>query len=114
MLAQIKGALNRQTEAQAEAVKRQQEWELAAAKTEKPEEAAQLVRVAAEQKSVVGLDLMTKRLCELCPALADFNTHVIPLMKDLNGSVKTLGASVAKGRGYTPDKATGLYVEAAK
>ncbi len=108
VLAQIKGALNRQTEAQAEAVKRQQEWEQAAAKTTDAAECVTLVKVAHEQKSVVGVDLMTKRLCELCPALADFNTHVIPLMKELNGSVKTLGASVAKGRGYTPDKATGL------
>ena len=110
VLAQIKATLNKQTEAQAEAVKQQQAWEQAAAKATL-EDAPQLVRLAHEQKSVVGVDLMTKRLCELCPTLADFNTHVIPLMKDLNGSIKTLGASVAKGRGYTPNFASGLYAE---
>ena len=110
VLAQIKATLNKQTEAQAEAVKQQQAWEQAAAKATL-EDAPQLVRLAHEQKSVVGVDLMTKRLCELCPTLADFNTHVIPLMKYLNGSIKTLGASVAKGRGYTPNFASGLYAE---
>ena len=110
VLAQIKATLNKQTEAQAEAVKQQQAWEQAAAKATL-EDAPQLVRLAHEQKSIVGVDLMTKRLCELCPTLADFNTHVIPLMKDLNGSIKTLGASVAKGRGYTPNFASGLYAE---
>lgn len=114
VIAQIKLVLNQQTVAQAEAVKRQQEWEQAAAKTENVEECAKLARLAHEQKSVVGVDLMTKRLCELAPSLADFNTHVIPLMKELSGSSKTLCASAAKLRGYTPDKATGLYVEAAK
>jgi hypothetical protein len=111
VIAQIKATLNCQTVAQAEAVKRQQEWEQAAAKTTDVAECVALVKLAHEQKSVVGVDLMTKRLCELCPTLADFNTHVIPLMKDLNGSIKTLGASVAKERGWKPDKATGLYVD---
>jgi hypothetical protein len=109
ILAEIKLILNCQTEAQAEAVKRQQEWESAAAKTDKPEECVFLVRTAHEQKSIVGVDLMMKRLFELASALADFNAHVIPLMKD--GIGKTLGASEAKRRSYAADKATGLYME---
>lgn len=109
IIARIKYSLNRQTEIQAEAVKRQQEWEQAAAKTDKADECAKLVRVANEQKSIVGVDLMMKRLFEIAPAIADFNTHVIPLMKD--GIGKTLGASEAKRRAYTADKTTGLYVE---
>ena len=111
VIAQIKATLNRQTEAQAEAVQRQQQWETATVQVKDPDDCAKLVRLAHEQKSVVGVDLMTKRLCELCPTLADFNTYVIPLMKELNGSIKTLGASVAKARGWKPDKASGLYVE---
>jgi hypothetical protein len=111
VLATIKAQLNKQTEAQAAEVKRQQEWEAAALKVEKPEECAQLVRVAHEQKSVVGVDLMMKRLIALAPTLEGFNTHVIPLMKDLNGSVKTLGGAEARMRKYTPDKATGIYVD---
>ena len=111
VLAQIKAALNRQTEAQADAVKRQQEWEQAATKTTDAVECAQLVRLAHEQKSAVGMDLMTKRLFELTPELAGFNTHVIPLMKDLNGSVKTLGGVERMRRGYEWDKATGLCRE---
>ena len=110
VLAQIKATLNKQTEAQAEAVKQQQAWEQAAAKATL-EDAPQLVRLAHEQKSIVGVDLMTKRICELCPDLALFNQHVIPLMKDLNGAVKTLGAGAAKKRGWKPDNAIGLYVD---
>ena len=114
VLADIKTALNHQTTAQAEAVKRQQEWENATGKITDLGECAMLVRLAHEQKHVVGVDLSTRRLCELAVTLADFNGYVIPLMKELNGSVKTLGASAAKDRGYTPDKKTGLYVEPAK
>jgi hypothetical protein len=111
VLAQIKATLNKQTEAQAEAVKRQQEWEQAVSKIENVEGCVVLVKLAHEQKSIVGVDLATKRLCKMASDLAAFNAHVIPLMKELNGSVKTLGAAVAKERGYKPDKATGLYAE---
>jgi hypothetical protein len=111
VLAQIKTALNRQTEAQADAVKRQQEWVEATGKCTDMGECATLVRVAHEQKSVVGVDLATKRLIELAKELADFNGYVVPLMKDLNGAVKTLGATYAKGIGWKPDKTTGLYVD---
>jgi hypothetical protein len=111
VIADIKAALNRQTEAQAEAVKEQQMWAETLPKITTAEECAKAVRMAHEQKSVVGVDLATKRLCELCPSLDDFNKHVIPLMKDLNGAVKTLGGGIAvKLRGYIADKKTGLYI----
>lgn len=110
VLAQIKAVLNKQTISQADAVKQQQQWEEAANKVTDMGECATLVRLAHEQKSVVGVDLAAKRLMELAADLADFNGYVIPLMKELNGSVKTLGASFAKASGWKPDKATGLYV----
>lgn len=110
VLAQIKSVLNRQTTEQAEAVKRQQEWEKAAREVPDVVACNLLVRMAHEQRSVVGVDVCMKRMCEITPLLTDFNTYVIPLMKDLNGSVKTLGASFAKAAGWKPDKATGLYV----
>jgi hypothetical protein len=113
VLADIKAALNRQTTAQAEAVAAQQKWEEAANNVTDMGECAMLVRLANEQKSVVGVDLTAKRLCELAGSLADFNGYVIPLMKELNGSMKTLAASVARQRGYVPDKKTGLYTEPA-
>ena len=113
VLADIKTALNRQTTEQADAVKRQQEWEQATAKVTDLGECATLVRLAHEQKSVVGVDLATKRLMELATALADFNGYVIPLMKEVNGAMKTLAASEAKRRGYHADKKTGLYAEPA-
>jgi len=114
VLADIKAALNRQTVAQADEVKRQQQWEQATAKTTDLGECAMLVQLAAEQKSVVGLDLATKRMIELATALADFNGYMIPLMKELKGAVLTLGASAAKDRGWKADKATGLYTEPTK
>jgi hypothetical protein len=110
VLAQIKTVLNRQTIAQAKAVKQQQEWETATGKVTDLGECAILVRLAHEQKSVVGVDLATKRLIELAASLADFNGYVIPLMKELKGSVKTLAATAAKERGWKPDKSTCLYV----
>ena len=109
VIAQIKKTLNRQTELQAEAVKQQQAWETAA-KVSDMGECAILVRLAHEQKSVVGLDLTTRRMIELAASLADFNGYVIPLMKEVGGQVKTLGAGWAKKQGWKPDKATGLYV----
>ena len=111
VIAQIKATLNRQTEAQAEAVKRQQEWEQAAEKIQTFEECIGLVRVAHEQKSVVGVDLCLKRGVQLIPTLEQFNALMIPAMKELNGAVKKFGATQAKARGWKPDKASGLYVE---
>ena len=69
------------------------------------------VRLAHEQKSVVGVDLCLKRGVELIPTLEEFNTLMIPVMKELNGTVKTFGATQAKVRGWKPDKATGMFVD---
>jgi hypothetical protein len=110
VLATIKATLNKQTIAQAEAVKEQQMWAESLPKITTAEECVKAVKIAHEQNSVVGVDLAVKRLLELASTLEAFNTHVIPLMKELNGSVKTLGASFAKNAGWKPDKATGLYV----
>lgn len=110
VIAQIKATLNKQTKVQAEAVKRQEDWKAAADKVQSAEETAMLVRVAHEQKSVVGVNLMTKKLCELCSTLADFNMHVIPLMKDFSG-IRTLGATAAREHGWKSDRAIGLYVD---
>jgi hypothetical protein len=120
VLAQIKATLNRQSEAQAEAVKRQMEWQQAVAQAQTPEECSALVRLAHEQKHIVGVDLAIYRLLDLISVfdeanvqihdLGKFNTHVIPLMKELGGTITTIGASVAKREGWKPDKATGLYV----
>ena len=49
-----------------------------------------------------------------CKTVADFNTHVVPLMHERGEAFKKYAAKVAKDRGYVPNKTTGLYDASAK
>ena len=109
IIAQIKAALNHLTEAQAAAVKEQEDWDASMAQLTDPADAAKAVRLAGDNK--VALASALRRLFVLCEPLALFNEHVVPLMK-IKGEVLTEAVKATKLRKWRADKASGLYVEA--